>query len=137
MTPEVQNRPRHLIVRNQAICGRCHAEITSSHRWDYVTCPCGYLAVDGGRAYLKRATLDKEHGEPYRDYQDTSIITQTYSRRGLRVEAYRAGVIIYCTGPAGHQTIAEPEDFVVYEPEGGATAWKPAWFFSNHQLQED
>lgn len=32
-------------------CPRCAAEVWSRHRHDYRHCPCGYCAVDGGRAY--------------------------------------------------------------------------------------
>lgn len=135
--PAVEQKRRHHIVVNRGICGRCQDEITSRHRHDYVTCSCGYFSVDGGRSYLRRAVLDVDGIEPYRDYVDTSLITQTYSRRGLLVEAYRAGITIFCTGPVGEQTTADPDDYVVYEAEGGVTAWKPAEFFANHTLQED
>lgn len=129
---------RHTIVLNRARCGRCRTEIISRTRHHYVACPCGYLAVDGGRDYLKRICDEaaSEKGE-YRDFVDTSIISQTYSRRGLFVEAYRAGIIVFCTGPDGRRSTADLNDFVVYEAEGGATAWTPEDFFTQHSLQED
>lgn len=43
-----------MILRNRARCKKCNAIIESKHRHDYVACPCGAIAVDGGRAYLKR-----------------------------------------------------------------------------------
>lgn len=134
---------RHSIVVNRARCNRCGDEILSQHKWDYTTCSCGYLSVDGGRNYLKRATRDEieinEAGERviFRDFEDTSIITKTYSRRGLLLEAYSPEIVIHCTGPDMRQTIAQPQDFVVYEPEGGATAWTADAFWANHELCEE
>lgn len=103
-----------------------------------MACPCGYLAVDGGQEYLKRICDEgaSDEGE-FRDFKDTSIITKTYSRRGLLVEIYRTDIIIHCTGPDARHSIADVKDFVVYEAEGGATAWKPEDFFANHVRQED
>ena len=42
------------IIRNRAKCLRCGDIIESTNRWDFVTCSCGSLSVDGGRDYLKR-----------------------------------------------------------------------------------
>lgn len=44
------------ITLNAARCDGCGTTIISRHRWDYVSCKCGALAVDGGRDYLRRAT---------------------------------------------------------------------------------
>lgn len=57
-----------MIVRNSAMCLKCEVEIESRHRHDYVTCPCGAVAVDGGKDYLKRSV------RPDAEYKDTSII---------------------------------------------------------------
>ena len=43
-----------MILRNLARCRLCGTIIESTHRHDYVTCNCGKIAVDGGKAYLRR-----------------------------------------------------------------------------------
>jgi len=42
------------ILRNRAYCNKCNATIESTHRHDFVTCPCGAISVDGGHDYLRR-----------------------------------------------------------------------------------
>jgi hypothetical protein len=49
------------IERNSATCKLCGDEIESKHRWDYVTCSCGEIAVDGGTDYLRRAARNMEN----------------------------------------------------------------------------
>jgi len=44
----------YTIVENKAQCRQCDDVIQSMYRWDYVTCGCGAIAVDGGLDYLKR-----------------------------------------------------------------------------------
>ncbi len=56
------------IKRNSAKCLKCNTEIESVHRHDFVTCPCGNVSVDGGRAYLKRACVDRQFMD------DTSVV---------------------------------------------------------------
>jgi hypothetical protein len=56
------------ITRNSARCLLCGEEVESKHRHDYVPCRCGNLAVDGGRAYLRRAVRDATAIE------DTSVV---------------------------------------------------------------
>ena len=46
------------IIRNSARCRKCNDEIESKYRHDYVTCNCGAISVDGGRAYLRRRAKD-------------------------------------------------------------------------------
>ncbi len=46
------------ILHNRARCKKCADVVESKHRWDYVTCKCGAIAVDGGRNYLKRAAAN-------------------------------------------------------------------------------
>lgn len=53
------------ILRNSARCRKCKDEIESKHRHDFVWCKCGAIAVDGGKAYLRRL------GNPG-DFEDTS-----------------------------------------------------------------
>ena len=43
------------IIRNRAKCNLCNEIIESEFRHDYVQCKCGAIAVDGGKAYLRRA----------------------------------------------------------------------------------
>lgn len=47
------------IIRNRAECAKCHDVIESTHRHDYRRCKCGAIAVDGGRAYIRRAFSDE------------------------------------------------------------------------------
>jgi hypothetical protein len=46
------------ILRNRARCTLCGDVVESRHRHDFRSCGCGAVAVDGGRAYLRRC------GEP-------------------------------------------------------------------------
>lgn len=45
------------IIRNAIRCERCNTIVESIRRWGVVTCACGDVAVDGGRAYLRRMTF--------------------------------------------------------------------------------
>lgn len=56
------------ISRNSARCLDCKVEIESRYRHHFVTCPCGNISVDGGRAYLKRSFKSER-------WIDTSITT--------------------------------------------------------------
>jgi len=42
------------ITRNAIMCNKCGDIIESRHRHDFVWCKCKSVAVDGGRAYLRR-----------------------------------------------------------------------------------
>lgn len=57
-----------MILRNSAKCLDCDTEIESKHRHDFVSCPCGNISVDGGRAYLRRMFKDSS------GYVDTSLV---------------------------------------------------------------
>lgn len=60
------------IIRNSVHCNECDTEIESTHRHDFKYCPCGNIAVDGGKDYLRRAS-----GRPtWGDYTDTSIVEE-------------------------------------------------------------
>jgi len=37
-------------MKNRAKCKLCNSIIESFHQFDYVLCPCGEIAVDGGNA---------------------------------------------------------------------------------------
>jgi len=43
------------IIKNAARCLNCNEVVESMHRHDFVQCSCGNVAVDGGKAYLKRS----------------------------------------------------------------------------------
>lgn len=58
---------RDAISRNSAMCLECNTEIVSTHRHDFVSCPCGNVHVDGGNDYMKRGVRD------FNKYRDTSI----------------------------------------------------------------
>ena len=99
-------------------------------------CRCGYLAIDGGRVQRIRTCLDLP-GDPearYRDFVDLSLVTSTFSRRGLAVEAFCTEVALTLTGPDGRVTSAEPGDWVVFEPEGGHTGWRSSEFLQVHAV---
>jgi len=42
------------ILHNRAQCKLCKDIVESKFRWDFVTCSCGALSVDGGHDYLRR-----------------------------------------------------------------------------------
>jgi tRNA(Ile2) C34 agmatinyltransferase TiaS len=48
-------RIREVVTLNKAQCKKCNDIIESKHRHDFVWCKCGAIAVDGGKAYLRRA----------------------------------------------------------------------------------
>lgn len=63
------------IVRNSAKCAYCGTELESKFRHDFQGHSCvrpdgteAYFAVDGGKAYVRRAFKHRD------DYIDTSII---------------------------------------------------------------
>lgn len=49
------NRNGYAILVNRVQCYDCTERITSERRWDYVTCSCGRVSVDGGQDYQRRA----------------------------------------------------------------------------------
>lgn len=40
--------------KNKARCRLCKDVIESKFRWDFVSCKCGAIAVDGGNDYHRR-----------------------------------------------------------------------------------
>lgn len=52
--------------KNAGRCRLCGDVIESKHRHDFVRCKCGAVAVDGGRAYLRRI------GNP-EDFEELSV----------------------------------------------------------------
>lgn len=61
------------IIRNSVKCAGCGDEIESTHRHDFKWCSCKNIAVDGGKAYLRRV------GGERAGWEDTSIIEQNPS----------------------------------------------------------
>lgn len=57
-----------VILRNSIKCNHCEQEIESKHRYDFVTCKCGKVSVDGGKHYGRVLYTEES------DYTDTSII---------------------------------------------------------------
>lgn len=55
------------IIRNSAKCRLCNDEIESKYRWNYVSCKCGEIFVDGGKDYLRRGAKD------FVNFIDTSL----------------------------------------------------------------
>ena len=55
------------IVRNSAHCLICDDEIVSTRGWDFVTCSCGRISVDGGLGYARRVYAADAR------WEDTSI----------------------------------------------------------------
>lgn len=60
-----------MIIRNMVKCNHCGDIIESRHRHDFVFCSCGRVAVDGGRAYLRR--VFREGG----DYTEMSELRES------------------------------------------------------------
>ena len=58
-----------MITRNSIKCLVCEDEIESVHRHDFKWCKCGRVAVDGGKAYLRRLFS----GDDGPGFEDTSI----------------------------------------------------------------
>lgn len=60
------------LTRNAVRCLRCGGIAESRHRHDFVWCPCGAIAADGGHAYerLYGAALSDASYEPLHEYDD-------------------------------------------------------------------
>ena len=43
-----------MITKNAVRCLKCNEIIESTHRHDFKWCKCHTIAVDGGKAYLRR-----------------------------------------------------------------------------------
>jgi len=124
----------HWIILNRAVCNRCQEELVSLPAAEEQMCGCGYLAIAGGREKCVRTCMDlTEEDQPFRDFVDTSVITDTFIRRGgLIVEAFRTESSQTVVGPDSRSGLALPGDYIVFEPEGGHTAWTPEEFHARH-----
>jgi hypothetical protein len=45
-------------MKNRAKCKLCNDILESFHRYDYVTCKCGEISIDGGKDYLQCSAKD-------------------------------------------------------------------------------
>lgn len=59
------------ILCNRIKCKKCGDIIESKNRHDFVTCKCGYVAVNSGNSYLRR-TGNRE------DWEELSEFTEEY-----------------------------------------------------------
>ncbi|WP_152393393.1 DUF7695 domain-containing protein [Paenibacillus guangzhouensis] len=51
------------ILRNAVRCLNCNETIESTTIYDFKTCSCGKVGVDGGRQYLKRIGSIEDYEE--------------------------------------------------------------------------
>lgn len=75
-----------MIIQNAVICNKCETLIFSAHRHDFVECPCGNIAVDGGQEYLRRVGKGISDGS----YCDVSWELPTELYRACAVAAQEA-----------------------------------------------
>lgn len=74
------------IIANKIQCTVCSAIIESNSVHDYVVCPCGSVAVDGGKNYLRRngttyVDLSVTTDEPF-ELQRSSFKWKSYGKLG-------------------------------------------------------
>jgi hypothetical protein len=48
------------IIKNAIKCNGCGDVIESKYRWDFKTCKCGRVSVDGGLDYLRRCCKSEQ-----------------------------------------------------------------------------
>lgn len=61
------------ILKNAVHCNLCDTTIESKHRHDFVLCKCGNIAVDGGKAYLRRVGKGIRIQNSYTDLSEFEI----------------------------------------------------------------
>lgn len=49
-----------MILLNQIKCKNCKDIIISHHTYDYKTCKCGGINIDGGKEYIRRGFKQKD-----------------------------------------------------------------------------
>ena len=54
----MSNPKEPAIIVNSVTCKKCNTLIVSNHIHDFRWCPCGNVAVDGGKSYLKRSLAE-------------------------------------------------------------------------------
>ena len=62
-------------MRNRAKCKLCGDILESFHRYDYVTCKCGEISIDGGLDYCKASAKDWQNFLRVDDEGNEIIIT--------------------------------------------------------------
>jgi hypothetical protein len=67
------------LTRNAARCDACGSVVESRHRWDFQTCRCGALSVDGGLDYSRIVTS----GLPWTSLCEYEPAVAPKARRGL------------------------------------------------------
>ncbi len=79
------------IYKNQVHCLKCDTVIESTHRHDFKFCPCGNIAVDGGREYLRRVgDVRSEKAKDITEYYDTETgEVFNYNDHASIIRAYR------------------------------------------------
>lgn len=53
--PALEEIPFEYKWKNTATCRHCRDTLISKHRYDFVTCGCGKISIDGGNDYMKRS----------------------------------------------------------------------------------
>ncbi len=62
--------PRQKILRNRVKCNKCGDIIESESVYNFVTCKCGAVSIDGGHEYLKRSAKSPK------DFHDLSVVIE-------------------------------------------------------------
>lgn len=76
-TPIINKDKKPCIVTNMAKCRQCGEIIVSTHRHDFVTCPCKSISVDGGHEYLKRSAKSMDDIEEMSVFADECYFCKT------------------------------------------------------------
>lgn len=113
------------IILNRIQCNHCFDVITSHHRHDFVTCSCGVISCDGGRAYLKRgySAASSDGSLPYTELS----ITSTAPFEELREALYRGsrgknGDELLKWVPLCNTSDSYLANLLAYQESGGYTA---------------
>jgi len=61
---------RNKIVCNKVQCKNCNDIIESTHHYDFVTCSCKNVSVDGGHDYLRRLWKEDNSYIELSEYED-------------------------------------------------------------------
>ena len=63
------------ITTNKAHCCNCNETIESKHKYDFVTCKCGSLSVDGGKQYVRRVFKNSQDFIELTEYSNEPVWT--------------------------------------------------------------
>lgn len=73
------------VILNSARCKKCNTVLISHTRYDFKTCKCGNLSVDGGRDYIRILVKDRDGFEDLSVYaRDTFEKIRLSLHRGSR-----------------------------------------------------